>query len=151
MRRGWDCPDRGSVGLGQFPVDRIPLHRAAAHGGPVIAPAHQIGVSAPHAARPRLNTEKFRIRFDDPDRARPSGTRGTGPARNPLRRPKDWETRHAVAPFVRRCNCPRLRGRQPLRLCGRITSWQPSCDPYGGAGRARVTFTRRRLKSESFR
>lgn len=55
--------DCGSVGLGQFPVGRTPFHRVAAHGHLDIAPAHQNGVSAPHATRPGPGVEKFCIRL----------------------------------------------------------------------------------------
>ena len=39
---------------------------------------------------------------------------------------------------------PRDRGRQPPRLCGRKTRWEPSCAPCGGAGCA--IFSLRRPK-----
>ena len=90
-------PARGFVVMGQFPVGQILLHGAAAHGDLDIVPARRNGVSAPCAARPSPGIEKFRIRFDDPVRVHRLGARGTEAIRNPLRRPKYWEIRQAVA------------------------------------------------------
>ena len=92
-RAAHDC---GSVGLGQFPVGRIPPHRVAAHGGLGIVLARQNRGSSPCAARPRPNTEKLRIRIDDPGRVHRTSARGTGAACDLSRRPKDQAFRRAI-------------------------------------------------------